>query len=199
MRKEKLEELKSIVNELKTIKVIKTDINDNKMFLKSVLNYYQLNNGITIPREKLLKGGNDGSAAIIMPITTSGEILTVIEPRVYTELTVGVGFPAGYIEKNENAKVGALRELREETGYTTNDIFLLDTFYQDEGCSAALNHLFIAKNCIKTSEQDLDEYELVKYMLFNYDELFELEEMGYIKGGNSKLLLEKSKKYMKGN
>jgi len=37
-----------------------------------------------------------------------------------------------------------------------------------------------------------------KYMKLNYEELFELEKMGYIKGSNTKLALEKSKTYMKG-
>ena len=198
MRKEKLEVLKNIVEELKTIKVSKRNVLEENKFLKSVAYFYTLNNGITIPREKLVKGGNDGSASIIMPITKNNEVLTVIEPRVFTELTVGVGFPAGYVEKGEDIKLSALRELREETGYTTNEIFEIDSFYQDEGCSAALNHLFIAKNVEKTNDQELDEDELVRYMLFNYDELFELENMGYIRGSNSKLLLEKSKKYMKG-
>ena len=196
MRKEKLEELKSIINDLKTIKYIKYE--NEKKFLNSIAYKCVLNNGVVIPREKLIKGNNDGSASIVMPVTKNNKILTVIEPRVFTKMSVGVGFPAGYIEKNEDIKLSALRELREETGYTTNDIIEIDSFYQDEGCSSAYNHLFIAKNCEKTSHQDLDEYEMVRYMLFNYDELFELEEMGYIQGGNAKLLLEKSKKYMKG-
>lgn len=196
MRKEKLEELKSIVNDLKTIKYIKYE--NAKKFLNSISYKCVLNNGIVIPREKLIKGGNDGSASIVMPVTKNNEILTVIEPRVFTQMSVGVGFPAGYIEQGEDVKLSALRELREETGYTTNDIFLVDSFYQDEGCSSAYNHLFIANNCEKTTHQDLDENELVRYMLFNYDELFELENLGYIQGGNAKLLLEKSKKYMKG-
>ena len=196
MRKEKLEELKEIVNELKTIKFIKRET-DSK-FLNSVSYKCILNNGVVIPREKLIKGGNNGSASIIMPVTKDNEILIVIEPRVFTKSTVGIGFPAGYIEKGEDIKISALRELREETGYTTNDIFLVDSFYQDEGCSSAYNYLFIAKNCKKTNQQDLDEFEMVRYMLFNYDELFELESLGYIQGGNAKLLLEKSKKYMKG-
>jgi len=198
MRKEKLEELKSIVNDLRTIKKVKRNIENDKKFLKSDSYFCTLNNGSVIPREMLIKGGNDGSAIVVMPITKDNEVLTVIEPRVFTDLTVGVGFPAGYIERGEDVKLSALRELREETGYTTNDIIEIDSFYQDEGCSSALNHLFIAKNVQKTHNQDLDEYELVKYMLFKYDELFELEGLGYIKGGNAKLLLSKSKDYMKG-
>lgn len=198
IRKEKLEELKSIVEELKTIKVMERQINQENKFLQSEAYLYTLNNGRTIPRERLVKGKKDGSASIIMPVVNNDEVLTVIEPRVFTELTVGVGFPAGYIENGEDVRVGALRELREETGYTTNNLIKMDSFYQDEGCSSALNHIFLALDCKKTCEQSLDQDEIVKYMLFSYEELFELERLGYIKGSNSKLALEKSKVYMKG-
>lgn len=198
MRKEKSEELKEYLNELKTIEVIKRDIENNKKFLQSEAYSFKLNNGLIIPREKLLKGNNDGSAAIIMPITVNNEILTVIEPRVFTDLTVGVGFPAGYIEQGEEPYIGALRELREETGYVTDDIFEIDSFYQDEGISSALNRIYLANNCIKKYEQKLDKDEIVRYMLFTYEELLELEKMGYIRGCNTKLALAKSKKYVKG-
>ena len=197
MRKEKLQMLKEIVEQLKTIEVIERKIEQNK-FLQSKSYYFKLNNGIIIPREKLIKGCKDGSAAIIMPVLPNNELLTIIEPRVFTELTVGIGFPAGYIENGENAKVGALRELREETGFVPKEMIEIDSFYQDEGVSSALNHIFLALNCEKKFDQELDKDEIVKYMMFNYDELFELEEMGYIKGCNTKLALEKSKKYMKG-
>lgn len=199
IRKEKLEELKSIIENLKTIEVIKRDIDQEDKFIQSDAYYFKLNNGITIPREKLTKGKDkkDGSASIIMPIV-GDEVLTVIEPRVFTELTVGIGFPAGYIENGEEAYVGALRELKEETGYVPSKMIEMDSFYQDEGCSSALNRIYLALDCKKVSDQNLDRDEVVKYMLFKYDELFELERLGYIKGSNSKLALEKSKVYMKG-
>ena len=47
MRKEKLEELKSIVEELKTIKINKRNIENDKKFLKSIPYYFTLNNGTT--------------------------------------------------------------------------------------------------------------------------------------------------------
>lgn len=198
IRKGKLEQLKEIINELKTIEVTKRDIEQKNKFLQSENYYFKLNNGIIIPREKLIKGGKDGSASIIMPVLENNEILTVIEPRVFTDITVGIGFPAGYIEKDEDATIGALRELREETGFVPKEMIEIDSFYQDEGCSAALNHIYLALDCEKKYDQELDKDEIIKYMMFNYDELFELEKMGYIKGVNSKLALEKSKVYMKG-
>ena len=198
IRKEKLEILKSIIEELKTIEVIERKVEQKDRFLQSKPCYFKLNNGIIIPRERLIKGGKNGSAAIIMPVLPNNEILTIIEPRVFTKLTVGVGFPAGYIENGEDTKIGALRELREETGFVPKDMIELDSFYQDEGVSSALNHIFLALDCEKKFDQELDKDEIVKYMTFNYDELFELEKMGYINGANTKLALEKSKVYMKG-
>lgn len=198
IRKEKLEQLKAIVEKLKVVEVKEREIDQENKFLQSKSYYFKLNNGIIIPRERLIKGGKDGSAAIIMPVLKNNEVLTIIEPRVFTELTVGIGFPAGYIEKNEESRFGALRELREETGFVPKKIIEMDSFYQDEGVSSALNHIFLALDCEKKYDQELDKDEIVEYMTFNYDELFELEQLGYIKGCNSKLALEKSKIYMKG-
>ena len=198
IRKEKLEKLKEIIEELKTVEIMKREIEQKNKFLQSEAYYFKLNNGIIIPREKLVKGRKDGSAAIIMPVLPSNEVLTVIEPRVFTDITVGIGFPAGYIENGEDASIGALRELREETGFEPKEMIEMDSFYQDEGCSAALNHIYLALDCEKKYNQELDKDEIVKYMMFNYEELFELERLGYIKGANSKLALEKSKVYLKG-
>lgn len=198
IRKEKLEELKQLVYELKTIEVKERKIEQENKFLQSTAYSFKLNNGIIIPREKLIKGNKDGSAAIIMPVLKNNEILTIIEPRVFTKLTVGIGFPAGYIENGEEVKIGALRELKEETGFVPEEIFEIDSFYQDEGISSALNHIFLASGCEKKYNQELDKDEIVKYMTFTYDELLELENLGYINSANTKLALIKSKKYMKG-
>ena len=181
---------KEVIDALEELKTINKSKIDPVNFLKTEAYSCELNNGRTITREKLIKGKNDGSAVIIVPYINNN-LLLVIEPRVFTKSGVGVGFPAGYIEPGEDPIDAALRELREETGLVPERIEEVDAFYQDEGCSSAYNHIFIAYNCKKVYDQELDKDEIIKYMEFTLDEVDELEELGYINGCNAKLCLRK--------
>ncbi len=195
MRKEKLEELRDYINELKTIRVINSL--DNPTFLSIQKAYYKLNNGKVIPREKLVKNGTDGSAAIVLPVTVDNNTILVVQPRVNTKETVGIELPAGYIEPSEEPLSAAIRELTEETGYIPEKMHLLDSYYQDQGCMSAYNYSYLALDCKKVKDQQLDKYEFIKYFECKYEEVLELVELGYIKDINSKYTIEKSKKYFK--
>ena len=194
MRKKKLEELKKYVDEIKWVK--NEIIEKNNDFIKIVSRRFYLNNSICIDREQILKNGKDGSAVIIVP-KIKNELLVTIEPRVFTKMKIAVSFPAGYIEACELPIDAAIRELKEETGCIPTNIKEIDSFYQDEGISAAYNHLFFADDCVQLFNQNLDKDEVIKLMTFTYNELLELERMGYISGSNSKLALCRVKKYIK--
>lgn len=194
MRKEKLEELKSYIEEFKTVSSEKVD---ETGFITVERRLYTLNSGKSFTRENILKNGKDGSAAIILPLTKEYGTILVVEPRVLTKSGVGIGLPAGYIEDGEEPVSAALRELREETGYVPNKIEEICSYYQDEGCSKAFNHSFIAYDVEKKYEQNLDKDEYIKYFHCTYEEALELMDMGYINSANSMLTLEKSKQYIK--
>ena len=186
-----------IINALEELKAIALEKKGNPNFLTVESYLCRLNNGNTITREKILKNNTDGSAVIIYPITEEGKIILAIEPRVFTEKTVDVGFPAGYIEKGEKPIDAARRELKEETGYDSNDLIHLGSYYQDQGCSAAFNHYYLARNCKKVTEQKLDKDEHIKYFLIDEDELDELINKGYITGLNTAYIIEAGKKYIR--
>lgn len=92
----------------------------------------ELENGITIPREKIVKGKKDGNAAVIPPVTKEGNTILVVQPRVFTKEGVCVELPAGYVEENEDPMLAGKRELLEETGYLPEQMHLLASYYQDQ-------------------------------------------------------------------
>lgn len=184
----------AVFDEFKTIN--KTKEEGNK-FLSIERYAFELNNGKKIYREKIKKGKGDGSAAIVLPVTKENKVVLAIEPRVFTEGSVDIGFPAGYVEPGELPPLAAERELKEETGYEPERIVFLGSYYPDQGCSEAVNYYYIAFGCEKVSEQELDAGEFIKYIEVSIGELDYLLRKGYIKGLNTAYTIEKSKVLLK--
>jgi len=198
VRKEKLEELKSYIEELKTVEVLEQkQINEGFLSLEEIT--VRLNNGKVLKRNKLLKGKEkkDGNAAIILPITTEGNVVLTVQPRISTEMTVGVELPAGYIEEGEEGILAAQRELEEETGYIPKKLEFLTDYYQDQGCSGALNECFLATGCQKQKEQHLDKDEFIHYFECTYEEMLELVDLKYIRDAGSKITIYEAKQKVK--
>lgn len=195
MRAEKLRELHSYIEELKVKKM--ELLEKNGQFLTAERHIIELNNGEVLQREKLLKTGKDGNASIILPITNDGEVLLVVQPRVFTSEGVLVELPAGYVDEGESYEESARRELFEETGYVPEKMTLLGSFYQDQGCSGAYNQAFLAKGCKKIGRQHLDGDEVIRYFKCSYDEMLELVSMGMIGDCQSQFAIERSRQYLK--
>ena len=111
----------------------------------------------------------------------------VIESRPNAEEGITISFPAGMIDKGEERKEAAKRELLEETGYISDDLTLLEWHYQDAGCSSAMITTYLATNCRKISEPHLDLEEHLTPMNLSLDEVSELMENNQINSANSKI------------
>ena len=205
MCKEKLEELNDYIKELQTITKERkkedfiyqgTEPVQRRGFINVESYNCKLQNGIIISREKIVKGASNGNAVIIFPVTKEGNTLLVVQPRVFTKETVCVELPAGYLEKDEDPLTAGKRELEEETGYVPEEMRLLASFYQDQGCSAAYNHSMLALGCKKIKEQNLDKDEIIRYFECSFDEAVELVERGYITDIQSQFTMEKAKPYV---
>lgn len=157
----------------------------------------ELGNGMVVPREKIIKGGGDKSAAIVMPVTKDNNVVLVVQSRSSTKESVCVEFPAGYIEEGESSEFGAEREVVEETGYVPKEMIYLDKFYQDQSCGVcAYNYSFLALGCEKKYEQNLDDNEAIRYFECSVDEVVELMERGYITDIQTKYTFNLAKSYV---
>lgn len=186
------------IDEIKNSFSIKSirEIEKEKHFINVKSYQCELNDGRIVMRDKILKGNRDGSASIIVPITESGKVILVIQPRILTKNKISVEFPAGYIDGDENPEEAALRELREETGYVPDEMILLAKYYQDQGCSSAYNYCYLALNCKKTCKQSLDHDEYIEYVEAYFDEVLELMNEEIINDANSIIAIEKASKIL---
>ena len=195
MREKKLKELKELIELLRVKDIQLTD--EQARFIKAKVYQVTTNDGCHLRRERLSKGKLDGSAAITVPFINDEEVILCVEPRVFTKNTVGVGFPAGYIEEGEKGIDAAARELYEETGYA-GDLTYLGGFYQDSGISGAYNQVYVGEGLKQVSDQHLDSSEHIYKYICRFDEIKYLIDEGYISDANSLIAYNKVLEYRKG-
>ncbi|MEM9162556.1 MAG: NUDIX hydrolase [Cyanobacteria bacterium P01_F01_bin.4] len=97
--------------------------------------------------------------ALVLPITPQAEIVFVYQYR-HGAQAVLLELPAGTFDPHtEKAEVAALRELEEETGYTTDTLIPLSTLYDNPVKETNQIHLFLAKDVSQSTTQKLDVTE----------------------------------------
>ena len=81
--------------------------------------------------------------------------------------------PAGTAEPDEDPRTGALRELREETGYRAGSIRPLGALYTTPGFCDEILYFFHAED-LEPGEQALDEDERIDVAAFSAEEAWRL-------------------------
>ncbi|MCS7186651.1 MAG: NUDIX hydrolase [Armatimonadetes bacterium] len=116
----------------------------------------KLPNGRTSTREVVVHPG----AVAIVPLLSDGRVILVRQYR-YAVGKILMEIPAGTLHPNETAEDCALRELREEIGYTAGQLEHLASIYLAPGYSTELIHVFLATN-LEPASGDMDEDEFVE-------------------------------------
>ncbi len=118
-------------------KTIQTkEIFDGKI-IKVQVEDVTLPNGHTSKREIIKHPG----AVAVIPITKDNKIIFVKQYRKPLEKVL-VEIPAGKLEEGEAPITTALRELEEETGYTTKSLHYVTSFYTSPGFADEIIYLY---------------------------------------------------------
>ena len=121
-----------------------------------------------------------------------GKILMVELFRFGTE-DYSLEFPGGQLDKNDSPLEAAKRELIEETGYESQEYVSLGWSYPNPAIQHNKCHYYVAKNAVKTSDQDLEPAEDIEVNLYTYQEFKDLIYKGSI---THSLALTASLKYL---
>lgn len=116
-------------------------------------------------------------------ITDEGKMVMVRQYRKAANKVV-LEAPAGKMEAGEDPMLTALRELKEETGYTAGHLEHLTSFYSSIGYSEEFLHLYLATD-LTPGETDFDDTEAIEVEEVDLEELRQMVLSGTIEDGKT--------------
>lgn len=139
----------------------------------------ELPNGLGQSKRELIfhKG-----AVCVLAITPEDKVILVKQYRKAIE-SISIEIPAGKLELGEagSEEAAALRELEEETGYTSPKLTLLHDFYSAIGFCNERLRLYMADNLVKVENpRPQDEDEVIELMEVTLAEALDLIASGEI-------------------
>jgi len=117
--------------------------------------------GNRAPRQVAVHPGG----SVVLSVTNKNKIILVSQYR-YPHNQIILELPAGKLEKNEDPLLCASRELKEETGYTSEKITKLGKIFTTPGFCDEILHIYLAENLIEgdhareEGEEGMELYEL---------------------------------------
>lgn len=126
------------------------------------------------------------NASAVIPVLENGNVLLVSQYRPAAgrftwEIPAGKRDDGGM----EDPYLCAVRELREETGYISDDIEYIMTLRPAIAYSTETIHIYLAKSVYPGGEQSLDPAEFINVKEFSVKELKEMIKKGEIQDGKT--------------
>jgi len=139
-----------------------------------IVKTYTLPDGNMTTRATFLSEGR--RAAGVIAVTKDNQIIVARQFRPGPERIMNE-IPGGWVEEGEDPQVAAMRELKEETGYTSQNVSFLGEFSRDSYINGRWFY-YLALDCEPTDVQALDDNEFVSVELCSIDEFIHNAKQG---------------------
>jgi ADP-ribose pyrophosphatase len=111
----------------------------------------------------------------VVPVTEDNRIVLVEQYRQASgELCLEIPGGSTHAHEQEEPKKAALRELLEETGYVPDDLRLIGVHQPNPAMQNNRMHTFLALNCRKMHEPQLDPFEDIRVVTHPVHEVIQM-------------------------
>lgn len=165
---------------MKNVEIIKTEELFKGVIFDVKKDEIKLPNGIEAKREwvSMHKG-----ASVIVPIDKDGKIIFVRQYRHPVRENI-LELPAGMIDQGEKPFDCAVRELQEETGFTSDKVTFLLSMNSSAGYSDEVLYLYIAED-LQKGEQHFDFDEIIDLEYYTFEESISMITTGKVHDGKT--------------
>lgn len=106
--------------------------------------------------------------AAVLALTTDKKVIVAREYCSGPEMMMD-DLPGGFVDEGEEPEAAARRELLEETGFVPTEMHYLGSYHKDSYMNATW-HAFLALNCVKQTDQVLEDEEDIEVRLLDIAE-----------------------------
>lgn len=172
-------------------KIVSSDTKFSGDVLTLRVDEVELPDGSKSKREVVQHNGAVG----IVPVTENKEIILVRQFRSASR-KVMLELPAGKLEPGENPYDCGLRELEEETGFTSDNVDKLTSYYSSPAILEEILHLYIAFD-LKKGEAHLDDDEFLECVKMPLSDIKKMIINGEIQDAKTIIGIMLAEEYLK--
>lgn len=158
---------------------VKKEVIYNGKIIRVEKDDIELEDGHRSTREVVFNTGG----VSVLAFDEAGKVILVKQFR-YPSKEELYEIPGGKQNPEENFVEAGMRELEEESGYTSEDAIYFGYFYPTVAYCSEVIHLVLAKNCVY-KQQHLDEGERVDVALYDYEQVKRMIFSNEIKDGKT--------------
>lgn len=170
--------------------LLEKTVEENKIFDGRIIRLYHDTVELPDKSRAMREYCRHNGGVCVLPVTHDGKIILVRQYR-YPHGKLTLEIPAGKLEsKDGDLLSAAIRELKEETGATSDNVKYLGEIFPSPAILDEVIHLFLATD-LDFGESNPDDDEFLECQTVNFDDALRMVLSGDIKDAKTQIAILK--------